>query len=112
MTNAEADNLIATLPKPGALRLYRVGDQIVMDGAHAISAKVSSGERLLAHRKVRTLQAGLPATWWIGYDAKQRRGLAQEAEPLWITDDPEGEDPSAWQRIDRDEIANILAEGA
>ena len=55
MTNTEADNLIATLPKPGTLRLYREGDQIVMDGgkwgAHALSAKVSSGERLLAHWK-------------------------------------------------------------
>jgi hypothetical protein len=55
MTNTEADNLIATLPKPGALRLYREGDQIVMDGgrwgAHTLSAKVSSGERLLTHWK-------------------------------------------------------------
>jgi hypothetical protein len=53
MTNTEADNLIATLPKPGGLRLYREGDQIVMEGGkwgpHSISAKVSSAERLLVH---------------------------------------------------------------
>ena len=55
MTAAEADNLIATLPQPGGLRLYREDDRIVMDGgkwgAHAISAKVSSAERLLVHWK-------------------------------------------------------------
>ena len=53
MTNAEADNLIATLPKPGKLRLFRENDQIVMAGgtwgSHSLSAKVSSAERLLVH---------------------------------------------------------------
>ena len=55
MTSSEADNLIATLPKPGALRLFREDDRIVMDGgmwgAHTLSAKVSSAERLLVHWK-------------------------------------------------------------
>lgn len=55
MTTAEADNLIATLPKPGGLQLFREGDQIVMAGGrwgpHSISAKVSSAERLLVHWK-------------------------------------------------------------
>ena len=55
MTNAEADALIATLPKPGKLQLFREDDRIVMDGgkwgAHALSAKVSSAERLLVHWK-------------------------------------------------------------
>ena len=55
MTSAEADNLIATLPKPGSLRLFREGDQIVMAGgawgSHSLSAKVSSAERLLVHWK-------------------------------------------------------------
>ena len=55
MTSAEADNLIATLPKPGGLRLYREDDRIVMDGgkwgSHAISTKVSSAERMLVHWK-------------------------------------------------------------
>ena len=55
MTNSEADNLIATLPKPGGLRLFREDDRIVMDGgkwgAHALSAKVSSATRLLTHWK-------------------------------------------------------------
>lgn len=55
MTNAEADALIATLPKPGGLQLYRKGDEIVMEGGkrggHSIRASVSSGERLLVHWK-------------------------------------------------------------
>ena len=55
MTPKEADNLIETLPKPGSLRLFREGDQIVMaggkTGSHSLSAKVSSAERLLAHWK-------------------------------------------------------------
>jgi len=53
MTPTEADNLIATLPKPGNLRLHRDGDRIAMEGGkfgtHAISAKASSAERLLTH---------------------------------------------------------------
>ena len=53
MTHAEADNLIATLPQPGGLRLHREDDRIVMTGGkfgdHAISTKASSGERLLTH---------------------------------------------------------------
>lgn len=55
MTNAEADALIATLPKPGGLQLYREGDEIVMaggrSGAHSIRASVSPAERLLIHWK-------------------------------------------------------------
>ena len=55
MTNAEADALIASLPQPGNLRLYREGDRIVMDGgkwgSHLISVGVSSAERLLVHWK-------------------------------------------------------------
>jgi hypothetical protein len=55
MTAAEADNLIATLPKPNGLKLFREGDQIVMSGgrwgSHSLSAKVSSAERLLTHWK-------------------------------------------------------------
>jgi len=53
VTSAEADNLIATLPKPGGLRLFREGDRIVMEGgrwgAHSLSVPASSGERLLVH---------------------------------------------------------------
>lgn len=55
MTNSETDNLIATLPKPGGLLLFREGDRIVMDGgkwgAHTLSVGASSGERLLVHWK-------------------------------------------------------------
>lgn len=55
MTTSEADNLIATLPKPGGLQLFREDDQIVMTGgkfgSHSISTKASSAERLLVHWK-------------------------------------------------------------
>jgi hypothetical protein len=55
VTAAEADNLIATLPTPGPLRLQREGDWIVMTGgktgSHEIDTKASSAERLLIHWK-------------------------------------------------------------
>ncbi len=70
MTSGEADNLIATLPKPGGLRLYREGDWIMMTGgkhgAHSIAVRPSSGERLLAH--------------WRGY--VQNQGLDLRPRPL------------------------------
>jgi DNA-binding transcriptional ArsR family regulator len=53
VTNAEADNLIATLPKPGGLQIYRDGQFITMaggkHGTHSISVPASTGERLLIH---------------------------------------------------------------
>lgn len=55
MTNSETDNLIATLPQPGSLRLFREDDRIVMDGGkwgtHTLSVGASSGKRLLVHWK-------------------------------------------------------------
>lgn len=55
MTNAEADALIASLPQPGNLRLYRDMDRIVMEGGkwgpHLISVGVSDGARLITHWK-------------------------------------------------------------
>jgi len=66
VTSTEADNLIATLPKPGGLRLYRAGDWIMMtggtSGVHSIAVGPSSGQRLLIH--------------WQGYVKNQ--GLALE----------------------------------
>jgi hypothetical protein len=78
----------------------------------AVDTVRETADDLEYKRALGIIRAGLPAAWWVGYDAKQRRGLAQEAEPLWITDDPHGEDPREWQLLDRDEIASILAEGA
>ena len=53
MTNAEADNLIETLPKPGGLKIYRDGKFITMaggkTGTHSISVPASTAERLLTH---------------------------------------------------------------
>jgi hypothetical protein len=54
------------------------------------------------------LKKGLPATLWIGYDPKSTRGFAQEAEPVWNTDDPQGEAPGQWRQIVRDEIVDLL----
>src|SRR5277367_2741541 len=55
MTNAETDALIASLPQPGGLRLFREGDAIVMTGgkwgSHSISVPASSAERLIVHWK-------------------------------------------------------------
>jgi hypothetical protein len=73
MTHVEADNLIATLPKPGGLRLFREDDRIVMDGGkfgpHTLSAKVSSAERLLVHWKGYVENQGL--TLGPGYTAER-----------------------------------------
>lgn len=64
MTNSEADNLIATLPKPDGLRLYREGDWIMMAGgkrgAHSIAVGPSSGQRLLLHWQGYVQNQGLP----------------------------------------------------
>ena len=64
MTHAEADNLIATLPKPSGLRLYRQGDWIMMSGGkwgqHSLAVRPSSGERLLTHWQGYIKNQGLP----------------------------------------------------
>ena len=53
VTNAEADALIETLPKPGGLKIYRDGKFITMaggkTGAHLISVPASTAQRLLTH---------------------------------------------------------------
>jgi hypothetical protein len=51
-----------------------------------------------------TLKRGLPATLWVGYDPKSARGFAQEAKPVWNTDDP----PGQWRQIVLDEIVDLL----
>ena len=72
MTRAEADNLIATLPKPGGLRLYREGDWIMMTGGkhgeHSLAVEPSSGQRLLIH--------------WQGYVKNQGLSLEPVATAL------------------------------
>src|SRR5512143_2386927 len=63
MTHAQADHLIATLPKPRGLRLYREGDWIKMEGGkhggHSLAVGPSSGERLLIHWKGYVQNQGL-----------------------------------------------------
>lgn len=83
MTNAEADNLIATLPKPGGLQLTRKGDEIIMDGgkwgSHSISAKVSNGERLIVHWKGYVENQGL--TLGPGYSSPKQSAQAADYQP-------------------------------
>ena len=59
---------------------------------------------------LRTLKAGLPATLWIGYDPDENFAMANTVAPVWIDEDPQGEDPRHWMQIERDEIASILVE--
>lgn len=59
-------------------------------------------------RALQTLQAGLPDELWVGYDRRLKRGFAQTTAPVWISDDPQGEDPTQWQEIGREMIAQIL----
>lgn len=63
-------------------------------------------------RAFKTLASALPATLWVSYEAKHQRGLVQEAEPTWIADDPQGEDPRTWRQIERDEAATLVVEDA
>lgn len=56
------------------------------------------------------LAAALPAGLWVGSD--DDHWYVQAAEPIWIAADPAGEDPAAWNRIDRAELARILVEDA
>ena len=61
---------------------------------------------------MRTLKAGLPATLWIGHDPDENFTMANTVAPVWIDEDPQGEDPRHWMQIERDEIARILVEEA
>lgn len=60
----------------------------------------------------RTLKAGLPDTLWIGYDPNKKFAMANTVAPIWIAEDPQGEDPRNWMQIERDEIARILVDDA
>jgi len=65
---------------------------------------------------LRALKAGLPATLWIGYapatPLNKEHALVNAVAPIWIGEDPEGEDPQHWMQIERDEIARLLVEDA
>lgn len=102
MTNAEADNLIATLPKPGGLQLYRKDDEIVMaggkTGGHSIRASVSSGERLLVHWKGYVENNGY--SLGVGYTTAHPAITSRERIPVvgqWVSF-PSKSAKSGWRR--------------
>lgn len=57
---------------------------------------------------IRKLTAALPSALWVGND--NDHWYVQEAQPVWIADDPAGEDPANWNRIESIELARILVE--
>ena len=59
---------------------------------------------------LRTLKAGLPATLWVGYDPDEDYAAVNTVAPMWMSEDPAGEDPRHWMQIDRDEVARLLVE--
>jgi hypothetical protein len=61
---------------------------------------------------LRTLKAGLPAMLWIGYDPDSDFAMVNTVAPVWVAEDPQGEDPRHWMEVGRDAIASILVEGA
>ena len=61
---------------------------------------------------LRKLKGVLPATLWIGYDPDKHFAMINTVAPVWIDEDPQGEDPRHWMQIERDEIVSILVEGA
>ena len=61
---------------------------------------------------LRTLKGGLPETLWAGYDPDEDYAAVNTVAPMWISEDPAGEDPRHWMQIDRDEIARILTESS
>lgn len=66
-----------------------------------------------AHKRaLRTLQTAIPAALWVGYDPAKKMALVNMTEPVWIVNDPQGEDPAQWQQITREEIAQLLVEAS
>jgi len=77
-------------------------------GALAVArATADTAEYEAACKKLRS---ALPAALWVGHD--DDHWYIQVAAPIWRTSDPAGEDPAAWSRIDRDDLARILVEDA
>jgi hypothetical protein len=78
----------------------------------AIDTARETADTIAYKAALRALEAGLPTTLWVGYDADRDQGFAQQAEPIWMAVDPAGEDPAAWKQLERPEIARMLVEDA
>lgn len=63
-------------------------------------------------RALKTLQAALPDVLWVGYEPAKKLALINTVEPIWITDDPQGDDSALWRQIPREEIAQLLVEAS
>ena len=87
VTNAEADNLIEVLPKPGGLKIYRDGKFITMaggkTGTHSISVPASTAERLLIHWTGYVENNGLSLGQ--GFDRSKFDPLAQLSRAARVT---------------------------
>jgi hypothetical protein len=92
------------------VRAAAIAEHVNLSGAGRAALKTAretadAAEYATALGKVATV---LPASLWVGHD--DDHWYVQLAEPVWITDDPAGENPSAWSRIERAELARILVE--
>ena len=76
----------------------------------AIDTAHEADDNAAYNAALRTLKAGLPATLWVGYDPDEDYAAVNTVAPMWVSEDPAGEDPRHWMQIERDEIARILVE--
>jgi hypothetical protein len=74
----------------------------------ALARAQETADDLEYARAIAKLTAAVPQALWIGHDADF--WFVQQAAPIWITEDPAGEDPSKWKLVDRDEIVRSLVE--
>ena len=93
-------------------RAHAIAEHVELSGAgrSALATARETADASEYEAALGKLTAALPAALWIGSD--NDHWYVQKAEPVWIAEDPAGEDPSAWSRIERAELARILVEDA
>jgi hypothetical protein len=78
----------------------------------ALDTARDTGDDAEYRSALRSLKRGLPETLWVGYDPDEDYASANSVAPMWIDEDPQGEDPKHWMQIGQDEIAKLLVEDA
>jgi hypothetical protein len=98
----------------GAARAAAILDYVALsgDGRAALEVARATADMIEYKKMLHRLGVALPASLWVGNARRNDDWFVQSAEPVWSTDDPDGEDPAAWKQIPRDEIARILVEDA